>query len=173
MQEIIASISRIIDEDSRTPHAPRQSAGAGSDEIFELTEVIETDGSVRKLTGASSSGAEQLSQPQAVADEAVAPAVSGVGPETMANSDPPRDPVLSPVASEAAVAAFSRLGTVPLERRIEPGPSLGAADRTLEQIVRDTLHPLLRAWLDEHLPVIVERLVREEIQRVVREAGLR
>ena len=62
---------------------------------------------------------------------------------------------------------------VPRERRADPGPSLGGAERTLEQIVRDTLHPLLRAWLEEHLPAIVERLVREEIQRVVRDAGLR
>jgi len=32
---------------------------------------------------------------------------------------------------------------------------------------------MLQSWLDEHLPAIVERLVREEIARVVDEAGLR
>jgi cell pole-organizing protein PopZ len=52
----------------------------------------------------------------------------------------------------------------------EPGPALGAAGRTLEEIVRDALHPLLRAWLDAHLPDIVERLVQEEIHRLVRAA---
>ena len=44
--------------------------------------------------------------------------------------------------------------------------------------VRDLpIHPQLRTdlqtWLDENLPAIVERLVREEIARVVGEAGLR
>jgi len=40
-------------------------------------------------------------------------------------------------------------------------------------MVREMLRPLLQAWLDDHLPGIVERLVREEIGRVVGEAGLR
>jgi len=35
------------------------------------------------------------------------------------------------------------------------------------------LRPMLQSWLDEHLPDIVERLVREEIARVVGESGLR
>jgi len=39
--------------------------------------------------------------------------------------------------------------------------------------VREMLGPLLQTWLDEHLPGLVERLVREEIARVVGEAGLR
>lgn len=171
MEEIIASISRIIDEDSRTPH-PVQRSAVGSSEILELTDVIEADGSVRKLAGAPPSTTEPQPQPPALAGEEVVAAASGIPAEIIATPEPSRDPMLSPAASEAAVAAFSRLGTVPRDRRAEPGPSLGA-DRTLEQIVRDTLHPLLQAWLDQHLPAIVERLVREEIQRVVRDAGLR
>jgi hypothetical protein len=173
MEEIIASISRIIDEDSRTPHPSPRAAGSNS-EILELTDVIEADGSVRKLAGAAPSGAEPLPQPSAIVGREDEAAVSNVAPETAATTpDPARDPMLSAAASDAAVAAFSRLGMVPRERRADPGPSLGGAERTLEQIVRDTLHPLLRAWLEEHLPAIVERLVREEIQRVVRDAGLR
>ena len=35
------------------------------------------------------------------------------------------------------------------------------------------LRPMLQSWLDQHLPGIVERLVREEIARVVGESGLR
>jgi uncharacterized protein len=50
---------------------------------------------------------------------------------------------------------------------------IGAGARTLEDLVRDSLRPLLQAWLDEHLPGIVERLVREAIARVVAEASLR
>jgi cell pole-organizing protein PopZ len=40
--------------------------------------------------------------------------------------------------------------------------------RTLEDLVRDMLRPMLKSWLDENLPVIVERLVRTEIERVAR-----
>jgi len=84
-----------------------------------------------------------------------------------------RDRILSSATSGAAAAAFARLGALPRERRREGELPLGGVDRTLEDIVRDMLRPLLQTWLDENLPGIVERLVREEIARVVGEAGLR
>ena len=37
-----------------------------------------------------------------------------------------------------------------------------------DELVRETLRPMLKQWLDENLPAIVERLVRAEIQRVAR-----
>lgn len=38
----------------------------------------------------------------------------------------------------------------------------------LNEIVRDMLRPMLKGWLDDNLPVLVERLVRAEIERVAR-----
>ena len=38
---------------------------------------------------------------------------------------------------------------------------------TIEDIVREEMRPLLKAWLDANLPPLVERLVRAEIERVV------
>jgi hypothetical protein len=43
--------------------------------------------------------------------------------------------------------------------------------RTLEDVVSDILRPMLKAWLDENLPGLVERLVRAEIERVARGKG--
>ncbi|MDR4308443.1 DUF2497 domain-containing protein, partial [Chelatococcus sambhunathii] len=40
--------------------------------------------------------------------------------------------------------------------------------KTLDDIVREMLRPMLRAWLDDNLPPMVERLVRAEIERVAR-----
>lgn len=40
--------------------------------------------------------------------------------------------------------------------------------RTLEEVVSELLRPMLKAWLDENLPDLVERLVRAEIERVSR-----
>ncbi len=39
---------------------------------------------------------------------------------------------------------------------------------TLEDVVRDTLRPMLKSWLDENLPGVVERMVQAEIERVTR-----
>lgn len=43
--------------------------------------------------------------------------------------------------------------------------------RTLEDLVREMLRPMLKSWLDENLPQMVERLVRAEIERVSRGRG--
>jgi uncharacterized protein len=40
--------------------------------------------------------------------------------------------------------------------------------RTLDDVVQDMLRPMVKAWLDDNLPNIVERLVRAEIERVAR-----
>jgi cell pole-organizing protein PopZ len=38
----------------------------------------------------------------------------------------------------------------------------------IEQLTREMLRPMLKTWLDDNLPTIVERLVRAEIERVAR-----
>jgi hypothetical protein len=43
-----------------------------------------------------------------------------------------------------------------------------AAGRTLEDVVRELLRPLLKTWLDENLPRIVEAKVAEEVERIAR-----
>jgi cell pole-organizing protein PopZ len=40
--------------------------------------------------------------------------------------------------------------------------------RTLDDLVKDMLRPMLKSWLDDNLPGLVERLVRAEIERVSR-----
>ena len=43
--------------------------------------------------------------------------------------------------------------------------------RTLEDLVREMLRPMLKSWLDDNLPSMVERIVRAEIERVSRGRG--
>ena len=45
---------------------------------------------------------------------------------------------------------------------------LNANPRTLEDLVTDLIRPMLKDWLDENLPPLVERLVRSEIDRIAR-----
>ena len=40
--------------------------------------------------------------------------------------------------------------------------------RSIDDLVTDALRPMLKEWLDESLPALVERLVRAEIERVAR-----
>jgi cell pole-organizing protein PopZ len=43
--------------------------------------------------------------------------------------------------------------------------------RSLEDLVREMLRPMLKSWLDDNLPSMVERLVHAEIERVSRARG--
>ena len=176
MEEIIASISRII-TDEKTSVEPVRPVPGETSEILELTEVVDEDGSVRRV--ASEAGSSERPPTGSAAAVANATAQSG-GPGPLrpeAEVEPKlelgRERILSSATSGAAAAAFAQLGALPRERRREGELPLGGADRTLEDIVRDMLRPLLQTWLDENLPRLVERLVREEIARVVGEAGLR
>ena len=66
--------------------------------------------------------------------------------------------LISPGTSAAVDSAFNSLAhTV-----------LGNNARTLEDLVKEMLRPMLKAWLDDNLPGLVERIVRTEIERVSR-----
>jgi uncharacterized protein len=178
MEEIIASISRIIAED-KPPADRRVATGASSDDetyersnILELTQVVDEDGSVRRVSPWAEGVAEtSLAPDKPPADTVERPAYDDAALEPRLDSG--RDRIVSAVTSGAAAAAFARLGALPRERRDETESPLRGVEPTLEGIVREMLRPLLQTWLDGHLPDIVERLVREEIARVVGEAGLR
>jgi cell pole-organizing protein PopZ len=67
------------------------------------------------------------------------------------------------------MAALSQLSTLSAQRPQISDMPLGDANRTLLDLVRELLRPMLKDWLDTNLPPLVERLVQEEIRRVSRE----
>ena len=80
-----------------------------------------------------------------------------------ARSPPQESGMLSPEAAAGAEAAFGRLADSLMSRAV--------GERSIEDITRELLRTMLKQWLDEHLPALVERLVREEIERVARRGG--
>jgi cell pole-organizing protein PopZ len=70
-------------------------------------------------------------------------------------------PLLSSTTSGAVDSAFNALAQSVLVQN----------SRTLEDLVREMLRPMLKAWLDDNLPAVVERMVRAEIERVSRGRG--
>ena len=70
----------------------------------------------------------------------------------------PEAGLLSREATAAVGSAFNTLTET--VKKHEP---------TLEHVVRETLSPMLKSWLDENLPRVVERMVQAEIERVTRE----
>jgi cell pole-organizing protein PopZ len=71
------------------------------------------------------------------------------------------------VAPEAAAAAASSVSALVRTLATERSTAVHRGGPTLEDLVREEMRPLLKSWLDSHLPPLVERLVRAEIERVV------
>ena len=91
---------------------------------------------------------------------------SDVGVVPHASADEPRSGLLSP---EAAALTASALASFRYSESISGSMGIGADGNTVEALVADLLKPMLKQWLDIHLPSMVENLVREEIQRIQRQ----
>jgi cell pole-organizing protein PopZ len=78
-------------------------------------------------------------------------------PPPLESSSPPQ-PILSRTTVSAVESAFNTLAHTVLSNNA----------RTLEDLVKEMLRPMLKSWLDDNLPGLVERIVKAEIERVSR-----
>ena len=79
--------------------------------------------------------------------------------------------LVSPPQAGEASGSFERL-TEKLNEDYSELP-IGNGAVTLEGLTRELVRPMLKEWLDQHLPMTVERLVREEIERLVMQSQRR
>ena len=94
--------------------------------------------------------------------DAPAPAYTPI-PSPAAAADP-APALVGPAAAGAASASVEALvRTLTRER----ATATHRGGPTIEDLVREEMRPLLKNWLDTHLPPLVERLVRAEIERLV------
>jgi uncharacterized protein len=158
MEEILASIRRIIAEDSDTVKAPIQvepePMPVEEEDVLELTEVVADE----PAPYVEPEPAPYRPPPPAPKPRKVEPPIA-VEEEHIVSASP----------AAASSAAFAEIGTKLRERR-SADLFMGNGAATVEEIVRELLKPMLRDWLDENLPSLVERLVHEEIKRIAREA---
>ena len=152
MEEILASIKRIIAEDGATSTpAPRGRRGANPVHVAPQPQELAMPQPVAQPTVEQTKDEEVLELTESI--EATNAPVS----EEPAPPVPPR--IVSEnaaVASRQALAALSALV-------VKPEPN---GDNTLDGLVREMLRPMLKEWLDSRLPELVESLVEKEIARI-------
>jgi uncharacterized protein len=150
MEEILASIRNIIADERGTAPKPPQPAPAPVPQIVYAKDEAAPQGEAP----------EPSERPDASGPTVIWRRPREVEAEQPASDGPHlgEQPLLSPEASEAAALSFGALSADLKVRSAE----------LADELVRETLRPMLKQWLDENLPAIVERLVRAEIQRVAR-----
>jgi uncharacterized protein len=154
MEDILASIRRILSEDEVvTPGAPPPVVAT---EDKAASDVLVLDAAM--MVADAPAVREPVPEP---APAPVAPMAAQVSPFALQDL----------VAPEAAAAAASSVGSLMRTLAAERTTQVRSGGPTIEEIVREELRPLLKAWLDANLPPMVERLVRAEIERVVGRAA--
>lgn len=172
MEEILASIRRIISEDGDTAPLAREANDAGAapaaeaEAVYDLTQEVDAEGNpvtaaeMVKEPAAEAAKQEAAKSKQAEIDAVLAPAAEAAPAQDEAS-------LVGNAAEAAAAASFAAL----TEKVAPPGdvphtPAVSGYGRTVEQLAADLLRPMLKAWLDENLPGLVERLVKREIERI-------
>ncbi|HEX3348909.1 MAG TPA: DUF2497 domain-containing protein [Acetobacteraceae bacterium] len=192
MEDILASIRRILSEDEAgekheaadgqldpggdvlaldasmlVPEAsemPEQQPIRAADPAAKSTHT--TDAAKAREPEREERPATDIPGAAASADHAPPPAASAAAASAADAAEPHRG-LVAPEAASAASAAMA-----PLLRRLSADRSatVGRGGPSIEDIVRDEMRPMLKQWLDTHLPAIVERVVRVEVERVVSNA---
>ena len=146
----------------REPDAPAGDAAPHADDVLELTEQMAAPARPRRRASRPSMASPTWSSP--MRRPAGAAAARGRGAAAAAAAAPRHVDrgILSSLDTSAAVdSAFNSLAQTVLVQNA----------RTLEDLVREMLRPMLKSWLDDNLPGMVERIVKAEIERVSRGRG--
>ena len=143
MEEILASIRRIISEEEQPAEEP----------VLDLTQA-------EPPALAEEEGDDIVFE--AAPEPAPAPAPAARAPAPVQTYEPTAETIISPPTASAAAGALARLADT---LRIADTPG-----QTVEGVVRELLKPMLREWLDRNLPAIVESRVEAELERIARMA---
>ncbi len=167
MEEILASIRRIISEDEPPPAAgapeeepePEIRPAAPPPPIVEHEDVLElTDPMHEPASPLETIGDLDIMPAHVPAAPTPQPALAAAPPPRAVYESPFEDePLVGESAADSAASAFGHLAQ-----------HLVIEGRTLEDVVRELLRPLLKTWLDTHLPGIVQAKVDEEVARIAR-----
>ena len=165
MDEILQKIQRIIAEDEQ-PAAPPPANPPRSAEILNLTEAVGDNGTVRYLNPLETAPEPEPPPPPRPPERRIEPVPKRPEPANRGSGER----LMSDSTAGQAAAAFAQLAAIQRERRRATEFPMGSGpERTLEDVIREMLRPMLQGWLDERLPEIIERLVRAELARALGE----
>ena len=184
IEDILASIRKIISDDEPAaveavaepapvaiaeppPAPPEPEADPWAEALAEQAADEDEDDDILDLTEIvpEPTAPEPEPEPEPVVEPIVErPPVPQVAAPVVAKDD---EALASPETVHAAADAFARLAH-PEPKQPVPHISSPADGKSVEDLVRELLRPLLREWIDGNLPVMVETLVQKELQKIAR-----
>ncbi|MCW8307282.1 DUF2497 domain-containing protein [Acidiphilium sp. PA] len=180
MDEILSSIRRVL-KDAETVTVPPEHQGDAAPPDADSVMVLDSS----MMVSEPSNGAARAARSDTPVHEAIAlsPTLSSATPAGTAATDVPFEPNRARAAeataagsvegpqpilgAQAAEAAASHIGALMRSVAADRGLAVSRGGISIEDIVREEMRPMLKSWLDAHLPNLVERVVRAEIERLV------
>jgi uncharacterized protein len=187
--------SEALDEDAEALAQAADDQDSEDEDVLELTRVVRESGEVVDLqserSSADDAAEDSVFAARGDADDSADREVE-LAPFDQSPEEYPTDPIqddlqrkdqvvpseqaratelMSATAATVATGAFAKLSQA-LQRTPEEESVADRSGRTVEQFIEDIARPMLKDWLDEHLPAIIERLVQKEIQKISRRAEL-
>ena len=135
------------EEQEAPAQTPEEASSVGETQEHEDTPVAVEAASSETTESEKNENPPEMSESQAMTAPAPKPA-EFTGDENLISAD----------AGASVSNAFSTLTHTILSQNA----------RTLDDLVSDMLQPMLKEWLDENLPTLVERMVKQEIDRMAR-----
>lgn len=189
MEDILSSIRRVIARDEATVQARMARVGS-VDNGGELADkpngpsVEKPDiSTLEKITlsphGAASPAPAPTPTPQPVTAHDAPAAAPSAPPAPMpapaaplaaqpssAPAQPLNDTLISNASAEAARQSLESLNTAFALSPNSAASAISSPGRTIDDVVMEALRPMLKTWLDQNLPPIVEAMVAKEIRRI-------
>ena len=197
MEEILASIRRIISEDdtdeaksddAKSDDAAVEDGVEENDDVLELTDVVEDEEPVQEIKPAEEEAPQSQDDIDTLFDEAdlsdtddeIELVEEEEKPATDVIQEVFSEPAAKPVAAVApegslldaapATAATGSLSGLVAAVDAAHGTPIGNGNRTIEDLVKEVMRPMIKEWLDDNLPALVDRVVRREVERLSRTA---
>jgi cell pole-organizing protein PopZ len=179
LEDILASIRRIIAEEGPAAATatlrsePRHAELAMAEDVLLLTRrVPEPQNDLPHADEEPPEPEPPASAVEALMDPTQAPVLEAAPavaePEPTPSPPVQEEPAVAPETHAAAAEAFDRLSAAAQGQASEHALALPAPGRTLEDLVRELMRPMIKTWLDENLPAMVQARVDDEIEKIAR-----
>lgn len=166
MEDILQSIKRIIEDEPAGDKKPAEAAPAAADDVLDLTQMVKDDGTVTSVEPPAAAAPPPTASP---------PPPPPPPPKKPASKKPMETPATEKgdlVSEEAASAAAAALQPIVESTQKDLSiPRVASPElrngNTVEDLMLEALRPMLKSWLDENLPMIVQKIVEKEVKRII------
>jgi uncharacterized protein len=183
-------------DDAKSDDAAVEDGVEENDDVLELTDVVEDEEAVQETEPDEEEVAEIAEEeaPQSQddidslfdeadssdTDDEIELVEEEEKPATDVIQEVFSEPAAKPVAAVApegslldaapATAATGSLSGLVAAVDAAHGTPIGNGNRTIEDLVKEVMRPMIKEWLDDNLPALVDRVVRREVERLSRTA---